>query len=344
MYDIKNFTIDELENVLLKMGEAAYRGRQLFSWIHQKGVDCLDKANNLPKPLVDRLKDRYYIGDIDLIKHLISEDRTEKFLFKLEDGNFIETVFIPSGKRATICLSSQVGCKFGCAFCASGMHGFARDLTPSEILSQILFLKYRQGHKATNYVFMGMGEPLDNYENVSRAILIMNDSKGLDIGARRITVSTCGVIPGIDKLKDLKLQVNLSISLHAVTDKLRDVLVPINKRYSIRKLIEACRKYIAKTKRLITLEYVLLKDKNDSLIDAGILADMAKDLNAKINLINYSLTKAGDLKPISEKEAALFLERLEKRKAKATLRISRGKDINAACGQLAGERRCRDIS
>lgn len=336
--DIKNFTLNELKKVIRGIGEKPYRAKQIFFGIYRKYLCRFQEMKNLPKELIGRLNQRYYIGDLELDKHLKSSDGTEKFLYKLRDGNFIETVLICSGNRKTLCLSTQLGCKFGCAFCASGRIGLVRDLTPSEIVNQILFLRQDFKYKITNYVFMGMGEPLDNYENTLKAVRIMNEPSGLEIGARRITISTCGVIPGIDRLKDSGLQVNLSVSLHTTDNKLRDEFVPINRRYPLEELVKVCKKYIAKTGRKITLEYILIKDKNHSLQDADKLAEIAKDLKAKVNLIRCSTISVLSYKSPGEKQIKIFMERLTKKGVIQTLRKSKGSDIQAACGQLAGRK------
>ncbi|MFH1848390.1 MAG: 23S rRNA (adenine(2503)-C(2))-methyltransferase RlmN [Candidatus Omnitrophota bacterium] len=338
MKDIKDLTLDELKKELAGLGEPSYRAKQIFSWLYHKGADDFDLMNNLPAPLKDKLKNKYSIGKLELTERLKSVDKTEKFLFKLADGNFIETVLIYTSDRATVCLSTQVGCKFACSFCASGLGGFTRDLAPSEITGQILFLCFGLKRKITNYVFMGMGEPLDNYDNVSRAILIMNDPKGMNIGSRRITVSTCGLVPGIRKLKDLGLQVNLSVSLHAANSELRDEVMPVNKRYPLRSLIEACESYIAEAGRMITFEYVLIRGKNDSLKDADELGAIAKRLRAKVNLIPYSAVPGLCFQPPLRKDIKAFAERISKKGARVTLRESKGGDIQAACGQLSGEK------
>ena len=272
----------------------------------------------------------YLVGSIACFVHL------HNCFFKLSDGNFIESVLISAKNRKTICLSTQVGCKFACSFCASGFIGFIRNLTPAEITNQILFLQHNLKHKITNYVLMGMGEPLDNYENVQKAIMIMNDPEGMAIGARRITISTCGIIPGMKKLQDLRLQINLSVSLHATNNNLRDALMPINKRYPLEKLIKACEDLINATGRMITIEYILIKDKNDSLEDADKLAAIAKKLKAKVNLVPYSTIPTLNFQSTGRKETNIFMNKLINRGVNATLRESKGKDIQAACGQLAG--------
>jgi len=337
--NIKDLTLEELKKAITAMGEPAYRARQIFSWLYRRGISDFSEMTNIPKPLRDKLQDNYLISNLAPAEHLKSADGTEKLLFKLPDGNFIETVLIYAGKRKTVCLSTQVGCKFACTFCASGKLGFTRNLTPAEIINQILFLRNNLKHEITNYVLMGIGEPLDNYENVSRAIMIMNDPEGMAIGARRITISTCGVIPGMNKLRNLGLQVNLSVSLHATNNRLRDTFMPINKRYPLEKLIKASEDFINSTGRMITLEYILIKGKNDSLRDADELAKIAKRLKAKVNLVPCSSVPGTDFQSTPKKEIEKFRDRLIQRKVNATLRESKGADIQAACGQLAGRRK-----
>jgi 23S rRNA (adenine2503-C2)-methyltransferase len=337
--DIKDLTLEELKKEIMGIGEPAFRATQIFFWLYQKGVSDFGEMANIPKELRDKLDQNYYISTLQISEHLKSTDRTEKFLFKLQDGNFIESVLIYAKNRETICLSTQVGCKFACSFCASGFNGFVRNLTPSEIINQIVFLRHNLKHKITNCVFMGMGEPLDNYVHTSKAIMIMNDPRGMGIGARRITISTCGIIPGIKKLKNLGLQVNLSLSLHATNNKLRDALMPVNKRYPLEKLVNACEEFIEATGRMITLEYILIRDMNDSLKDADELAKIAKKLNAKVNLVPCSTISNPDFKSTRKRNINIFMNRLIKRGVNATLRESKGKDIQAACGQLAGRKK-----
>ena len=334
--DIKNFTSGELEKALIKINEPPYRARQVFSWLYREGGHDFDLMSSIPKALKERLETHYYISAPRVSEHLKSTDGTEKVLFKLEDGHFIETVIICTKKRKTLCLSTQVGCNFSCPFCASGRKGFIRNLTVSEIINQVLYFRQALKHRITNYVFMGMGEPLDNYENVATAIKIMSEPLGMDIGARRITISTCGVITGIDRLKNLGLQVNLSVSLHAANNKLRDKLMPVNKAYPIERLIKACEDFMNKTGRMITLEYILVKDMNDSIEDADELGVVARRLRAKVNLIPYSPVPGMDFQPPGQHDIKVFMNRLVRKRVKVTLRESKGKGIQAACGQLAG--------
>lgn len=336
--DIKNFTLEELKRDLDKIKELPYRANQIFFWLYQRGTSDFSDMHNIPAPLQEKLGEFYCISGLDPCEHLKSKDGTEKFLFKLCDGNFIETVLLYTDQRMTVCLSTQVGCKYACLFCASGGRGFIRNLAPSEITNQVVFLQYGLKKRITNFVFMGMGEPLDNFENLSKAISIMNEPQGMRIAARRITVSTCGIIPAIAKLKNLKLQINLAISLHATNDKLRSQLMPINRRYPLEKLIRACEDFIKATGRMITLEYILIKAKNDSLQDADGLALIAERLNSKVNLLAYSNVCYRGFRPPTKKDTDVFMKRLKEKRIKVTLRKSKGSDIQAACGQLAGRK------
>jgi len=335
--DIKNFASEEFKEELKKISEPSYRAEQIFSWIYKKGACDFSGMNNLPKPLKDKLSQYYYIGEIKPLKHLKSIDQTEKFLFELQDGNLIETVLIYAWQRKTLCISTQAGCKFACSFCASGMNGFKRDLSVSEILSQILSIEHHLKQRITNFVFMGMGEPLDNYENVSKAIKIMNSKKGMGIAARRITVSTSGIIPGIEKIKKLGLQINLSISLHAANNELRTRLMSVNKKYPLEELLSSCEDYMENGGRMLTFEYILIKGINDSQKDVDELVRAARRLKAKVNLIAYSPVPGLDYEAPFEENVKIFEDKLLKRGVNVTIRDSKGKDIMAACGQLAGE-------
>jgi len=337
--DIKSLTLDELKDELKDLGEPGYRAGQVFAWLHQKGeVDFL-RFSDIPKILQQKLAEHFTVVRLELEERLASRDRTEKYLFKLPDGRLVETVHIPSARRGTVCVSTQVGCKFGCAFCASGFGGFVRDLAASEIVSQVLFLRHDLGLHVSHVVFMGMGEPLDNYDQVSRAIRILNSSQGAAIAARRMTVSTCGLIPGIERLKTLGLQVELSVSLHAAEDGLRSRLLPINRTFPLAKLIPALKDFSRATGRKVTLEYALMSGVNDSLQDADSLARLARDVKAKVNLIPFSETGAPGFSASGQDRVEAFRQRLENKSIPVTLRRSKGGDIRAACGQLAGRQR-----
>jgi len=334
--DIKDLTFEELKAALRTLDEPAFRAGQIFSWLYHKGKATFGEFSDLSKGLQKKLEANYFIGRADVVERLRSPDGTEKFLFRLSDGNLIESVLIPSGKRRTVCLSTQAGCKFACAFCASGLNGFKRNLSPSEITGQVLFLRDTLDLELTNFVFMGMGEPLDNFDNLEKAIRIMNSPEGMMIAARRMTISTCGLVPGIQRLAKLDLQVNLSLSLHAVTDRLRDKLMPVNRIYPLEKVMEACEDYLRSGGRLMTIEYILIKDVNSSRNDAEGLAGIARRLRAKVNIIACSPVAGIDHKGPDEPAVRTFIQWLEERKVRVTERRSKGTDIAAACGQLAG--------
>ncbi|MBC7360702.1 MAG: 23S rRNA (adenine(2503)-C(2))-methyltransferase RlmN [Candidatus Aminicenantes bacterium] len=334
---LTSLSLSELEDCLKTIGEPAYRARQVFKWVYKLGRTNFSEFTDLPRGLRQRLSEEFIINPLKVQQTISSRDGTTKYLFELDDGYFIETVMIPSGQRKTICVSTQVGCKFHCAFCASGLNGFKRNLTVGEIVSQVLTLKYQFGHEITNLVFMGMGEPLDNLENLLKAIRILNDEQGLSFGARRMTISTAGVIPGIKKLKDFELQINLSISIHSPMDKKRSELMPINKKYPLPELIAVAEEYLKSGGRQLTLEYIVIKKLNDSLYEAEGLAAIARKLKAKVNLIAYSPVPALPYERPTAEEMSRFQKWLEERKVKVTVRKSKGVDIAAACGQLAGK-------
>jgi len=336
MQDIKNLGLEDLKSVLSQWDESEFHAKQIFSWIYQKSAVDFDAMSDLSSGLRKKLKDNFVVSAVKLAKKLESRDGTEKFLLQLEDKNLVECVSIPTDERVTGCVSSQVGCKFACRFCASGLGGFKRNLNRGEILNEVLYLKHNSKTKAlTHIVFMGTGEPLDNYDNVLSAIRIINYKEAFNIGARRITISTCGIIPGIKKLADEDLQIELSISLHAADDKIRSALLPVNKMYPLKELISACRDYIVKTDRQITFEYVLIRGVNSGLPDARKLATILKGLGlAKVNLIPANSVKELNIEPPGKLEILVFKDALLKLGVNVTLRKSRGADIDAACGQL----------
>jgi 23S rRNA (adenine2503-C2)-methyltransferase len=334
--DIKDFTHEELKEKLIGLQQPVYRADQIMGWLYLKGAKNFSQMSNLPAELQKKLADKFYIGELELAERFISKDQTQKFLFKLKDGHFIETVLIKATGRQTVCLSTQVGCKFACKFCASGKKGFIRNLKPSEIIEQINYLERHLDSHITNVVFMGMGEPLDNYKNTVRSIKIINDEKCLNMAARRITVSTCGIIPAIKKLKNLNLQINLSVSLHAADDKLRSRLMPVNKKYSLKKLIDELERYFSKTGRKLTLEYILIKSVNSSKKDAEALSKIAKRLQATVNLIEYHEVASSSFKSPDKETVDKFIKYLRRLGTNVTLRMSKGTDISGACGQLAG--------
>ncbi|MCM8769476.1 MAG: 23S rRNA (adenine(2503)-C(2))-methyltransferase RlmN [Candidatus Omnitrophica bacterium] len=335
--NIKDLSLKEMQERLVSLGEPAYRGRQIFSWIYHQGVSDFSEMRNLPVGLKKKLGENFRLSSPLVVNLRKAKDGVEKYLFQLQDGYLVESVLIPSGKRQTLCVSSQVGCRYRCAFCASGKKGMRRNLTAGEIVDQVLYVRFTRKVAVTHLVFMGMGEPFDNFDSVVKAIKIINHPDGLNIGSRKITVSTAGHIPGIDKFSQIGWQVELSVSLHAVDDKLRSSLMPINRLYPVKELLAACRRYTESTGRIITFEYVLLKTVNDSVEQAKALAIAAKNVGAKINLISVSPVPNSQWQPPEKEKLACFLEELKKQRANFTLRRSRGKDIQAACGQLAGE-------
>ena len=351
MQAILDLTLKDLESYLKKEGFAGFIAHQVFSWIYKKSIYDFDRMTDLPKELRNFLKSNFYILSLSLIKKQVSSDGTQKFLFGLSDKQGIESVIIPTSRRLTACISTQVGCRFACRFCASGAQGFKRNLKSGEIIEQVIYLKDTAGRRLNNLVFMGVGEPLDNYDNVLKAVRILNSSYGLNIGARKMTLSTCGLIPGIQRLAEENLQIELSISLHAGDNQIRSYLMPINKKYPLEKLLSACRAYFKKTKRQITFEYVLIKGINADLKQAKRLTKLLAGLDAKVNLIPASPNKFGftpldkstqqdkfhyltGFTPPNKLEILLFCDILLKAGIPATVRRPRGADIQAACGQL----------
>jgi 23S rRNA (adenine2503-C2)-methyltransferase len=318
------------------MGAETYRSGQIFRWLYRFGARSFDDMTDIPEVLRPRLKTKFHITHLTTLDSRSSAvDGTTKYLFKLEDGNTIETVFLPEPKRATLCLSSQVGCKFSCSFCASAPFGFVRDLKASEIIDEVIAVSGKKARSAiTNLVFMGIGEPFDNYDNVIRALRIFNDKDAFGIGARKMTISTCGLIPGIKRLAGEGLQVELSVSLHSADDTIRSKLVPINKRYPLKELMAACREYIANTNRVITFEYVLIKGANCSAADALKLAKLLKGMKCKVNTIAYNKIRIKGYTEPSPQDIKTFLKTLKDGGVNAIHRKSKGEDIDAGCGQL----------
>jgi len=350
--DIKSLLLDELEHELEALAEPSYRARQVMDWLYRKRADAFEQMTNLPRSFRGRLADRFSISRLNITRVVGSRDTTRKFLFRLTDGNLIESVLIPASPalygqrsdRRTICISTQVGCAYGCKFCASGLEGFSRNLTANEIVDQILGIQRETGVRIDNVVFMGMGEPLANFDNVMRAIRIINGSWGVSIGARHITLSTSGLAPQIKMLADNPLQIRLAISLHGATDHVRDRIMPINRRYNLETLMAACDYYVARKKQRLTFEYILIAGVNDSDDQANRLARHARRLRAKINLIPYN-TVSGLLwtRPDRNRQEQ-FLAILRRHGVAATLRIEKGLDIEAACGQLRLQTRRREIA
>jgi 23S rRNA (adenine2503-C2)-methyltransferase len=340
--DIKSLQFHELEDKVREFGQPLYRARQIADWLYQKRVQSFDEMTDLPQALRKRLAEQFDFSKIDIVRVLGSRDTTRKFLFQLNDFNLIESVLIPASPalygsrsdRRTICISTQVGCAYGCKFCASGLEGFSRNLRPNEIVDQIIAVERENGEKIDNIVFMGMGEPLANFDNVMRAIRIINAPWGLGIGARHMTVSTSGLAPQIRKLADEPLQIRLAISLHGATDEARSQIMPINRRYNIEILLSACDYYTSRKKQRLTFEYILIAGVNDSDEQARLLAGHAKRLSAKVNLIPCNTVHGLPWSRPSEDRQEKFLSLLRERGIAATLRREKGHDIDAACGQL----------
>jgi 23S rRNA (adenine2503-C2)-methyltransferase len=336
MQDIKGLSLKELEDKLISWGSPKYYAKGIFSWIYQKGAYEFSRMSNLPAPLRETLTREFSILGLKPADLQKSSDGTAKFLFELADKHLVEAVSISMSSYSTGCISSQVGCKFGCNFCASGRQGFKRNLTSGEILDEVLYLKNNASAlPLTHIVFMGTGEPLDNYDHVLRAIRMINSPLAFNIGARKITISTCGIIPGIKQLQEEDLQIELSISLHAAVDKLRSQLMPVNNKYPLAALIKCCQEYTAKTNRQITFEYILIKGLNADLTAAQDLVKLLKDVRlAKINLIPANSIPELKIAPPAKAQIDSFKEYLFNSGLHVTLRREHGQDIDAACGQL----------
>ncbi|MBP9855096.1 MAG: 23S rRNA (adenine(2503)-C(2))-methyltransferase RlmN [Candidatus Omnitrophica bacterium] len=335
--DIHDLSLNELSNYLESKGEKPFRAQQIFEWLYQKNVWSFDEMKNLSIDLRNQLRQDFVLKPNTIAKKEISEDGTTKFLFDLFDHQKIETVLIPTDNRTTVCVSTQAGCKFGCKFCASGIGGWIRNLSCSEIVTQIQHVKEEsQKHEKplSHIVFMGIGEPFDNFDNLMKAIRIINDPKGFNIGARRITVSTCGVIPKIKLLAEEGLQIELAISLHGFDNESRNVLMPVNRKYPFDDLMDACREYIKATKRQITFEYILIKDITCTPEAVSALKKAFRGLICKMNLIPYNPVSEFDHQTPSRKDMFLFRDMLAEFGVHATIRTPRGRDIKGACGQL----------
>ena len=334
MKNIKEYNLSDLQNEILTLGEKKYRAEQIFKWIYIDKVKEFDEMTNLSMELREKLKQEYTMCNFKILKKQESSDGTKKYLFDVLDGNAIETVLMEYHHGKTICVSSQIGCKMGCKFCASTGIKFIRSLTAGEIVEQILAVEQNIGDKISNVVFMGIGEPFDNYDNVMKAIQIINNQKGLNIGARHISISTSGLVPMIYKFADEELQCTLSISLHATTDEKRSKMMPINNRYNIKELMEACKYYINKTNKRISFEYALAKDNNDNLEDAKELVKLLKGMLCHVNLIPINKIENGEYVKSSNENIIKFRDYLNEKGIVATIRRELGSDIDAACGQL----------
>ena len=334
MKNIKEYNLDELQNEILAIGEKKFRAEQIFKWLYVDKVKEFDEMTNLSMELREKLKQEYTICNFKILKKQEASDGTKKYLFDVLDGNAIESVLMEYHHGKTICVSSQIGCKMGCKFCASTGIKFIRSLTCGEIVEQILAVEQDTGDKISNIVFMGIGEPFDNYDNVMKAIKIINNQKGLNIGARHISISTSGLVPAIYKFADEELQCTLSISLHATNDVKRSNMMPINNKYNIKELMEACKYYINKTNKRISFEYALAKDNNDNLDDAKELVKLLKGMLCHVNLIPINKIENGAYVKSTNENIIKFRDYLNKNGIVATIRRELGSDIDAACGQL----------
>ena len=335
MKNILDFTLEELKEWMKENGESAFRAKQIFDWIYKKEVFNFEEMKNISKALISKLSENFYIGIPEVIDYLSSsEDGTRKILLGLGDGNIIECVIMRYKYGNSICVSTQIGCRMGCKFCASTLEGMVRNLTAGEILSEVLIGQKLLGERISNIVLMGSGEPLDNYDNVMKFLELVNADYGLNIGQRHITLSTCGIVPKIKELADLNLSITLAISLHAFSDEKRKTIMPIANKYSINEILEACRYYMDKTGRRITYEYSLVAGVNDGKEDAKSLAKLLKNMSCHVNLIPVNEIKENELKRPSRKTIEAFEEILKSQGIEVTVRREMGTDINAACGQL----------
>ncbi len=333
--DVKSLTLPELTAEMTSMGEKAFRARQLYEWMHVKLARGFGEMTNLSKALREECGKRFTYTALQAVQVQESKiDGTKKFLFELSDGNLVESVWMQYKHGNSVCISSQVGCRMGCAFCASGIEGLERNLTPGEMLDQIYAITLLTGERVSNVVVMGTGEPLDNYDNLLTFIRMLTDEDGLHISQRNVTVSTCGLVPQMRRLAQEKLQITLALSLHATTDEKRESLMPIARRYPIGELMDACASYFQETGRRITLEYSLIRGVNDSERDAERLCRLARPLRCHINLIPVNSVKERDFARPDAARIRAFQNILEKNRINGSIRREMGRDIDGACGQL----------
>ena len=333
--DIASYSFEELQEEMLAIGEKGFRSRQIYSWIHEKLVDDFEEMTNLSKTLRQKLEAAYEIRRVEMEKRQISKiDGTNKFLFCLKDGNMVESVLMKYKHGNSVCISSQVGCRMGCRFCASTLDGLERNLTPSEMLRQVYQIQKITGERVSNIVIMGTGEPLDNYDNFLKFIHMVSDEHGLNISQRNITASTCGIVPNIRRLAEEKLQITLALSLHGSNQEKRRSLMPVANKYELHEVLEACDYYFEKTGRRITFEYSLVHGVNDTPEDAKELMGILKDRNCHLNLIPVNPIKERNYEKPDKKSAENFKNKLEKNGINVTIRRELGSDIDGACGQL----------
>ena len=333
--DLKSLSYQEMLDEMAAMGEKPFRGKQIYQWLHEKLVSTPDEMGNIPAKLKDRLKEAYTCSNLQMIDVFTSGiDGTQKYLFRLQDGNVIESVLMKYKHGNSVCVSSQVGCRMGCRFCASTLGGLTRNLQTGEILDQVYQIQKYSGERVSNLVLMGTGEPMDNYDNVVKFIRMLSDEHGLNISQRNITVSTCGIVPGIYDLAKEKLQITLALSLHAATQEKRKELMPIAYKYELGEVLEACRYYYEQTGRRLTFEYSLVGGVNDTDRDVQQLVGLVRGLNCHINLIPVNPIKERSYVQSNARVVANFKTKLEKCGINATIRREMGRDIGGACGQL----------
>lgn len=336
--DIKSYNLKELKEEIQQLGEKPFRAGQIYKWLHVDKVETFDEMTNISKDLRQKLSDEFEIRTLEPVKVLISKiDGTRKYLFRIKGGTIIESVLMRYHHGNSVCISTQSGCRMGCRFCASTLNGLDRNLEPSELLEQIYQIEKNIGEKVSNIVLMGSGEPLDNYDNVTKFLELITDENGANISQRNITLSTCGLVPKINELAMKHLQITLAISLHASDDETRRKLMPIANKYTIDEVLEACRNYFKETGRRITFEYSLVAWENDTIGEADRLADRIKGINCHVNLIPVNPIKERDFVQSGKRAVLDFKRRLEKYKINVTIRREMGRDINGACGQLRNE-------
>ncbi len=333
--DIKSLTLPELQGAIKELGEPQFRAKQLYEWMHKKMARDYEEMSNISKTLKEKCRENFEYTSLKVVEVMESKvDDTKKFLFGLSDGNIIESVFMKYKFGVSVCISSQVGCRMGCRFCASTLDGVVRNLLPSEMLDQIYAISKYTGEKISRVVVMGSGEPLDNYDNLLRFITLLTDENGINLGQRNLTVSTCGIVPNILRLADEDLSINLALSLHASNNDKRKELMPIANKYSLDEVLAACKTYFEKTGRQLTFEYSLVSGVNDTDTDANELTALLSGFNCVVNLIPVNPIKERSYQPTDRAGALAFKNKLEKSRINVTIRREMGRDINGACGQL----------
>ena len=333
--DLKSMTLEELPDCVMELGEKKFRAKQIYGWLHQKLVRSPEEMKNVPAKCIEKLLKEHPFYGVEEVEHYESKiDGTQKFLFSLHDGNMVESVLMKYKHGNSVCISSQAGCRMGCRFCASTLLGLSRNLYPSEMLDQIYAIQKATGERVSHLVVMGTGEPFDNYDNVMNFLATVNHDRGLGIGSRHITISTCGIVPRIYDFANEHTQYNLAISLHAPNDELRDKLMPVNHAYPLKELMEAVKYYGQENNRRLTFEYILLNGVNDRPEHAKQLSKLLHGMNAYVNLIPYNAVDEKGFKSVSHDEAMVFYDLLMKNHVRCTIRKEHGNDIDAACGQL----------